>query len=46
MLSLCDRAVLINPNEKLCTACPQGEILRPPHALRTLPFLLGGILGM
>lgn len=46
MLALCDRAVLINPSEKLVAACPQGEILRPPHHLRTLSFLLGGLLGV
>ncbi len=46
MLSLCDRAVLINPNEKLTAACPQGEILRPPHSLRTLSFLMRGMLGI
>lgn len=46
MLSLCDRAVLINPSEKLCAACPQGEVLRPAHTLRTIPFLLSGLLGI
>lgn len=46
MLALCDRAVLINPSNKLTAACPQGEVLRPPHTLHTLSFLLGGIMGM
>ncbi|MCQ2364644.1 MAG: HAD-IB family phosphatase [Akkermansia sp.] len=46
MLALCERAVLINPSAKLMAACPQGEVLRPAHSLRTLPFLLGGLLGL
>lgn len=46
MLALCERAVLINPSRKLTAACPQGEVLRPAQHLRTLPFLLGGLLGL
>ena len=46
MLSICDKAVLVNPKESLIHQIPGAEVLTPPKGLRPLPFTLGCLLGI
>ncbi|MGN0868980.1 MAG: HAD-IB family phosphatase [Akkermansia sp.] len=46
MLSLCRRAVLVNPSPALAAQCPGATILRPTRRLHPLRFVLGGLLGL
>ena len=46
MLSICDKAVLVNPKESLIRQVPGAEVLTPPKGLRPLPFTLGCLLGI
>ena len=46
MLSICDKAVLVNPKKSLVRAVPGAEVLTPPRSLRPLPFTLGCLLGI
>ena len=46
MLSICDKAVLVNPKESLIRQVPSAEVLTPPKGLRPLPFTLGCLLGV
>lgn len=46
MLSICDRAVLVNPDKKVASAYPKAEILRPEKGIAKLPFILGCLLGL
>lgn len=46
MLSICKKAVLVNPKESLIRKLPDAEVLTPPKGLRPLPFTLGCLLGI
>ena len=46
MLSICDKAVLVNPKESLILQVPGAEVLTPPKGLRPLSFTLGCLLGI
>ena len=46
MLSICDKAVLVNPKATFAAKVPGAEILTPPKGLRPLPFTLGCLLGL
>ncbi len=46
MLSICDKAVLVNPKESLIRQVPGAEVLTPPKGLRPLPFTLSCLLGV
>ena len=46
MLSICDKAVLVNPKESLICQVPGAEVLTPPKGLRPLSFTLGCLLGI
>ncbi len=46
MLSICDRAVLVNPKESLVAQHPKAEILRPSCPKRMLPFILCSFFGI
>lgn len=46
MLSICKKAVLVNPKESLIRKIPDAEVLTPPKGLRPLPFTLGCLLGI
>ena len=46
MLSICAKAVLVNPKESLIRQVPGAEVLTPPRGLRPLPFTLGCLLGI
>lgn len=45
MLSICDRAVLVNPNPAFATQVPGAEVLTPPKNLPTA-FALRCVLGL
>lgn len=46
MLTICDKAVLVNPKASLIARVPGAEVLTPPKGLRPLPFTLGCLLGV
>lgn len=46
MLSICRKAVLVNPGQSFAAQVPGAEILRPARGIRTLPFTLGCLLGL
>ncbi len=46
MLSICDRAVLVNPNESLVQQCIDAEILRPACPKNKLGFILLAAVGL
>ena len=46
MLSICAKAVLVNPKESLIRQVPGAEVLTPPRGLRPLPFTRGCLLGI
>lgn len=46
MLSICEAAVLVNPDHTVASAYPQAEILRPEKGIGKLSFLLGCLLGI
>jgi HAD superfamily hydrolase (TIGR01490 family) len=46
MLSICDKAVLVNPRASFAGQVANGEILTPPKGIRSLPFTLGCLLGL
>ena len=46
MLSICRKAVLVNPGQSFAAQVPGAEILRPAKGIRTLPFTLGCLLGL
>lgn len=46
MLSICDKAVLVNPKESFSVRVPGAEILTPPKGISTIPFTLGCLLGI
>ncbi len=46
MLSICDKAVLVNPKSSFAKQVPGAEILTPPKGIRPLPFTLGCLLGI
>ena len=46
MLSICRKAVLVNPGHSFAAQVPGAEILRPARGIRSLPFTLGCLLGL
>lgn len=46
MLSICNKAVLVNPKQSFACRMPQAEILTPPKGIRPLAFTLGCLLGV
>lgn len=46
MLSICDKAVLINPKSAFTSQVPGAEILTPPKGISSIPFTLGCLLGI
>ncbi|MBO5684162.1 MAG: haloacid dehalogenase-like hydrolase [Akkermansia sp.] len=46
MLSICDKAVLVNPKANFAARVPNAEILTPDKGLRPLPFTLGCLMGI
>lgn len=46
MLSICDKAVLVNPKESFSKRVPEAEILTPPKGISTVSFTLGCLLGI
>ena len=46
MLSICERAVLVNPKEKFAAQVPGAEILRPPGKEPLPRFLASCLLGL
>lgn len=46
MLSICDKAVLVNPKISFAKLIPGAEVLTPPKGIRPLPFTLGCLLGI
>ncbi len=46
MLSICDKAVLVNPRPAFAARVPGAEVLTPPKYIRPLPFTLGCLLGL
>ena len=46
MLSICRKAVLVNPGQSFAAQVPEAEILRPARGIRSLPFTLGCLLGL
>ncbi len=46
MLSICERAVLVNPKESLTAQVPGAEIIRTQKQYRTLPYMLRCALGL
>lgn len=46
MLSICDKAVLVNPKSSFAKLIPGAEVLTPPKGIRPLPFTLGCLLGI
>ena len=45
MLSICEKAVLVNPKSSFAHQVPGAEVLTPPKGIRTLPFTLGCLIG-
>lgn len=46
MLSICNRAVLVNPKTTFAKQLPDAEILRPPGKQPLIPFLASCLLGL
>lgn len=46
MLSICDKAVLVNPRPGFAAKVSGAEILTPPKGIRPLPFTIGCLLGI
>ena len=46
MLSICDKAVLVNPKSAFAVRVPGAEILTPPKHIRPLTFTSGCLLGL
>lgn len=46
MLSICEKAVLVNPKPSFAARVSGAEILTPPKGIRPLPFTLGCLLGL
>lgn len=46
MLSICDKAVLVNPKDSLCKEVPEAQIFRPEHPKCMLGFILRAMLGL
>jgi len=46
MLSICDKAVLVNPKAALCKEVPDALIFRPEHPKNMLSFILRAMLGL
>lgn len=46
MLSICDKAVLINPKRDFSRQVPGAEILTPAKGISSIPFTLGCLLGI
>ena len=45
MLSICDKAVLVNPKSSFERQVPGAEVLTPIKGIRPLPFTLGCLIG-
>ena len=45
MLSICEKAVLVNPGSGFARQVPEAEILTPEKGIRPLPFTLGCLIG-
>lgn len=45
MLSICSKAVLVNPKPNFAAQVPEAEILTPEKGISPLPFTLGCLLG-
>lgn len=45
MLSICDKAVLVNPKASFAARLPEAEILRPEKGIHPLRFTLGCLAG-
>jgi HAD superfamily phosphoserine phosphatase-like hydrolase len=45
MLSICSKAVLVNPKAGFAAQMPGAEVLTPEKGIRPLPFTLGCLLG-
>ncbi len=45
MLSICEKAVLVNPKSSFAHQLPGAEVLTPPKGIRPLPFTLGCLIG-
>lgn len=46
MLSICERAVLVNPKEKFAAQVPEAELMRPPGKEPVPRFLASCLLGL
>ncbi len=46
MLSICERAVLVNPRSSLVARVPGADLIRTQKQYRTLPFMLRCALGL
>lgn len=46
MLSICEKAVLVNPKQSFAEKVNKAEILTPAKGIRPLPFTLGCLLGI
>lgn len=46
MLSICDKAVLVNPKQSFARQMQQAEVLTPSKGIRPLAFTLGCLLGV
>ena len=46
MLSICDKAVLVNPKASFAARVPGAKILTPPKGIRPLSFTLGCLAGL
>ncbi len=46
MLSICDRAVLVNPKPSLVAQVPGGEVIRTQQQYCLLPYMLRCLVGM
>ncbi len=46
MISICEKAVLVNPKPSFAAQVSGAEILTPPKGIRALPFTLGCLLGL
>lgn len=45
MLSICEKAVLVNPKSGFARQVPEAEILTPEKGIHPLPFTLGCLIG-
>lgn len=46
MLSICDKAVLVNPKSSFASQVHKAEVLTPEKGINTVPFTLGCLLGI